>query len=224
METVRAVMLVAIAFSLIVGINGYCNLQHELQDCVDILQPGIQFKDITGNQPTWNRTQLDHACSHLTGFFQCYDDTVIKCNDESLRKVKIIFTKTFGYICGDGRELYLKTHVCLNQEPVKSNVKECMSYAHSPHFIQTKDDACDKINDLTRCVERAAAPCGEDSKAFLTGFIKRILDGLINCGGLSHGIIAAIIAAVCVTVVLIAFVIKALIQRKSNTSFERMES
>lgn len=224
MDTVRAGILVAIAFSLIVGINGYCSIQHELQKCMDILQPGIQLKDITDNRPTWNKTQLNHACSHVSEFFQCYDDIVIRCHEDSLRKIKIVFTKTFGYICGDGRELYLKTRVCLNNEPVKSNVKECISYAHSPHFIHTKDAACDKIKDLTRCVERAAAPCGEDSKKFLTGFIEKMLDGLINCGGLSHGVIAAIIAAATVTVVLIAFVIRALIQRKSKVPFERMPS
>lgn len=222
MEARHAFIFLVFGFCLIVGTNGFCDRTLELQNCMNVLLPGVNIKEIAGSSPSWNRTQLEHVCGSVDKFFTCYDGFVERCHDTELGKIRHVLSTTFSYMCGKGRELYLKNRVCLSKSDITNKIHACTHH----HFgvSHTTDEACDKIKTLTNCAKNAVSDCGEDAKQYIAGFVKEVTYGQINCGDQSHGMLMAIIGAVVVTVALIAVVIGALMKRRNNVPFEKMEN
>lgn len=175
MEGRHAVAFMVFGLCLLIGTNGVCDRQWELQKCENV--SGVNLNEILGKSPSWNQSELEQVCKSVDKFFPCFNDFVKKCNITEFGKFQSVLNMTFSYMCGKGRELYLKTQVCMNQVNVSSELQQCN--VDNYESIRTKDQTCNE--KLKNCAQNAVSSCGEDGKKYIDGFMNEVLYNAIDC-------------------------------------------
>lgn len=177
MDSKHAIVFVIFGLYLTRGTNGSC-YQKAASQCQDILE--VDINSLT----FWNSSQLKLACGSSDKFLACYANNTGKCNDKYVRDDRGIHQKFLNYICGKGRELYLKTRDCMTGVDVVFKLGQCFpDLADSSH---TKNDVCNKIIDYTSCAHEAVSTCGDDAKQYIGGYVKDVIYGLDDCDGTNN--------------------------------------
>lgn len=95
---------------------------------------------------------------------------------------------------------------------ITQTLTQCGSNNYEP--AETEDEACDKIKDITECMQKSVSDCGEDAKEYIGGFVKEMTSKSLDCGRRRRILFIVIIAAAVVIVAIFAAIARALLTRK----------